>query len=748
MPGDTSKKPEKVTLVPVNPSPCTVKCPLGTNVKAYVSLVAAGRFAEALEVVRKTNPFPGICGRICPHPCEDECKRAEIDGPIAIAALKRFIADYELRSGIIPRAVVPEYKRAERGKEKVAIIGAGPAGLTCAADLAYRGFGITVFESLEAAGGMMAFGIPAYRLPRDILQIEIAAIEALGVDIRLDTPIKTKSAFDEIVKEFDAVFIATGAQKPLHLDIEGEDEVEHGVIDWVNYLQEVSTGRGKKPGDSVVIIGGGNTAVDCARVSLRLGAKDVRIVYRRSRKEMPAYENEVTEAQEEGVRFQFLSCPVKLLHKDGNLYGVECVRMRLGEKDASGRRKAIPIQGSRFTISCDAIIPAIGQQLDVSFGEMGKGLDFSDDGLLKIDPDTMATSMRGVFSGGDVITGAGSVVYAIASGHRAAQSIVRYIDELPLKVPEISSNQELELEVESVPAERAGRISFPILEISKRRSSFREVELGFTEGEAIKEAERCIRCGPCLECSECVGVCNNKQVIVDCTDQSQRIVRLPRDIYRNKVSELTYGSNFYEPHTLTINVNEQLCRGCGACEEICGYNAIQVLYQGDGIFTAKVNEDACRGCGTCVSVCPTGAIEQHCFSAERIHKYIDTMVKIRGIAVFACRWSSWVRSLTDISKHEALSVMCIGHVTAGDMLRAIERGARGVILIGCDDGCHYGFGKSAAQHSIRRALDTLSLLGYIEMGIRIIDITEETEAGLSGIIEQIYELEKMKGNSR
>jgi NADPH-dependent glutamate synthase beta subunit-like oxidoreductase/coenzyme F420-reducing hydrogenase delta subunit len=742
---ESVSKPEVLEMVPVNPSPCTLECPLGTNVKAYISLIAARRFSEALEVVRKTNPFPGICGRVCPHPCENECKRALIDEPIAIAALKRFIADYELRRGI-----VPAYMSHKSRKERIAVIGAGPAGLTCAADLAREGYRVTIFEALSAAGGMMAFGIPAYRLPRDILRIEVAAIEALGVEIRLNTPIGTEPSFDAITRDFDAVFIAAGAQIPLSLGITGEEEVAHGMIDWVTLLREVSSGRGKKPGDSVVVIGGGNTAVDCARVALRLGAKNVQVLYRRSRKEMPAYENEISEAQEEGVGFRFLSSPVQLLHENGSLIGIECERTRLGKKDESGRRRAIPIQDSRFTIPCDAVIPAVGQQLDVSFARKGNRPGVSGEGLIVVDPDTMSTKLKGVFSGGDAVTGASSVVDAIASGHRAARSIDRYLKGLPLKKEDLPINPEIrEFELEGQPANKASRMENTKTGIAERVHSFTEIEQGMTEREAVEEAKRCIRCGPCMECVECVGVCERAQAIVKYPDRSERIVRFPQDIGRKSTSSLKYGSRHFEPALFTVSIDERLCRGCGECEEVCGYDAMQVLYCGDGVFTARVNEDVCRGCGTCVSVCPTNAIEQQYFTRERMGNYIDEAGKSRGTAVFACRWSSWMRSTAGRPEQEALSVMCTGRVTAGDILNAIARGARGVLIIACDDDeCHYGFGKSAAKESVKRAADILSLLGHTENMIGIVDMTASDDESHNPVEEEIEKLKKIKGRAR
>jgi len=331
---------------PVLSSPCTAECPLGTNVKAYVSLIAAGRFSEALEEVRKTNPFPGICGRVCPHPCEDGCLRGEIDDPVAIAALKRFLADYELRRGIVPR-----YERLKKDQGRVAVVGAGPAGLTCAHDLASDGLEVAVFEALPVAGGMMAVGIPAYRLPKDILGIEIAAIEALGVDIRLNTTVGKDQDLEDLIEDYDAVFIGAGALRPRALGVPGERDVKKGLIDWVQFLRESGLGRGTCPGVTVVVIGGGNTAVDCARVALRLGTKNVKVLYRRSRPEMPAYSEEIFDAQEEGVEFHFLAAPVRLLVEKGSLVGMECIRMQLGKKDQSGRPRALPVPGDPLRCS-------------------------------------------------------------------------------------------------------------------------------------------------------------------------------------------------------------------------------------------------------------------------------------------------------------------------------------------------------------------------------------------------------------
>lgn len=734
-------------------SPCTVECPLETNVKAYVSLIAAGKFDEALEVVRLANPFPGICGRGCPHACEDKCIRGEIDEPISIAELKRFLTDYELRRGIIPRYNGPREKHG-----KIAVIGAGPAGLTCAADLTREGLGVTVFEALSEPGGMMAFGIPAYRLPRDILRVEIAAIEALGIEIRLNTPVGDSIKFNDIVRQFDAVFISAGAMRPRGLNIPGEEDVRHGLVNWVSFMREAAQGGGEKPGDSVVIVGGGNTAVDCARVSLRLGAKDVRIVYRRSREEMPAFKNEVSDAEEEGVEINFLAAPVRLFVEEGKLKGVECMRMKLGRKDKSGRRRPLPVPGSGFVISCDSVISAVGQELDTTFQGEEHGLRISDERLLVVDPDTMATTLKGVFAGGDAVTGASSVVEAIAAGHSAARSIIRYIRDFPLKYPEdeISYDlQELSLEYAIPPVTH--RIEASQLTVKERKYSFDEIDPGFNESQAVAEASRCMRCGPCMECVECVGECEKKQIIMEpeslqpgqgLNGKIEMLIRVPLDIHQ-KVAlagglPAQFGSGKYKLQAITAKIDEHLCRGCGMCEEVCGYRAVQVLYRGRGVFTARVDEDVCRGCGMCRAVCPTGAIDQNYFTSERRDRLVTEVLRGEGrglpVVIFACRWSDLLKYPSDSLPQNIVRVVCMGSVTGGDVLKTFEKGAAGVLLAGCTaDDCHYGSGRDRADENLRCVSSVLSLLGFGEKRLRFV---QRTSGSVRDIAKDLASMER------
>lgn len=712
-----SREEKYLEIEEIRSSPCSSECPLGTNVKAYISLIAAGKFSEALDVVRRTNPFPSICGRVCPHPCESECKRKDIDDAIAIAALKRFLTDYELRRGVIPR-----FEKKAPGKKTVAIIGAGPAGLTCAADCASEGYAVTVYEAQQVPGGMMALGIPAYRLPRDILKIEIDAVEALGVSLLLNTTVGRDISFEEVARRHDALFIATGAQKPGRSYIPGEDEITSGIINWVTLLKDAALNRGEKPGDSVVVVGGGNTAVDSARVALRLGAKNVTIAYRRTQEQMPAFEEEITDAREEGIAFQFLCMPSRLLHTEGKLTGVACTRMKLGKPDASGRPVPVPIENSEFVIPCDAIIPAIGQELDASFLTDKNKITVTKNHLIFADADTLLTSRKGVFAGGDAVLGASSIVEAIAAGHTAARSIQRYLHGIPLAEPEV---QEISGELTVVASSKAAkteRIRYSRLSPAERIRSFNEINSVYTEAEAVAEAQRCRRCGPCTECFLCVGVCEKKQLVIEPESHPKKsgavtpllIARASQKLHSfvNKKGPLpvSFNKKVFRASVFTARVDDALCRGCGLCEEICGFHALRVRFLSEGFFTATVDEDMCRGCGTCMSVCPTGAIDQQFFTSEKLFGQIQKRISrdTHKIVYLTCRWSAPAEEVLSNS----ITVMCSGRISAGDILRALELGARKVILHGCENElCHYGFGCIAAENNMNILAETMQLLG-------------------------------------
>jgi NADH-quinone oxidoreductase subunit F len=469
-------------------SACQHICPLSQDVPSYIGLLAQGKFDEAIKVVRKENPLPLICGRVCHSPCEDKCVAGEWGDPVAIRSLKRFLSDYEMNQGVI----VEEKSKAER-EERIAVVGSGPGGLTCAYYLALEGYKVTVFESQPVAGGMLALGIPEFRLPKDVLEYEIDRIRKLGVEIKTNTAIGKDIPLDKLKEEYKAVFIAIGAHKGLKMKIPGEEA--EGVIDAVEFLRDINLKREVKIGDKVIVVGGGNSAIDAARVAKRLG-KDTRILYRRTKAEMPAIKSEIDEAIIEGIDIQFLAAPTKVMSGNGKIEAVECINMELGDIDASGRRRPVPIQGSEFNVDVDTLILAISQEPDVSLLN-GNKLNVSKWNTLEVDPETLLTNVEGIFAGGDVITGPNTVTEAMAHGKVAAQMIDKYIRgeklerkyEVTRPALHVDPVQLSEEEVKSL--KKPGMPSAPV---AQRIENFEEVELGYKEADAITEAKRCLRC--------------------------------------------------------------------------------------------------------------------------------------------------------------------------------------------------------------------------------------------------------------
>jgi len=483
--------------------PCVSRCPAHVNAQGYIALISKGKYKEALDLIKEKIPLPGVIGRICPHPCEAECTRGTLDEPLAICSLKRFTAD---RAG--DELAQPEIRNS---KEKVAIIGSGPGGLSAAYYLAIEGYQVTIFEALPVAGGMLYVGIPAYRLPKDILEKEIQGIRELGVEIKTNTPIGKELSLTDLSEQgYKAIFISIGAHRSLRLGIPGEDSI--GVIDGVTFLRELNLGKRARLEGHIAIIGGGDVAIDAARSALRLGAKKVSILYRRSRAEMPASDEEIEAALAEGVDIQYLVAPVEALCQDGKLVGIRCSRMELGAPDASGRRRPLPIEGSEFDITVDMLLPAIGQAPEISFIE-GSDIETTKRGTIAADPLTLATNREGIFAGGDALTGPGIAIEAIAAGSRAAVSIDRY-----LRGEDITEGRALDEEKPEAIAEPPGerqykpRVKPRALSIRERRSSFREVELGLSEQMALQEAQRCLNCGICSECMQCIAACKAEAI--------------------------------------------------------------------------------------------------------------------------------------------------------------------------------------------------------------------------------------------
>ncbi|MGB3480094.1 MAG: FAD-dependent oxidoreductase [bacterium] len=472
-------------------SPCQYVCPLNQDVPAYIGYIARGQFEEAINIIRKENPLPLVCGRVCHHPCETKCRSGDGGDPIAIRALKRFAADYELKKGIKP---ITSQKLIY--EEKVAIIGSGPAGLTCGYYLAKEGYEITIFESLPVVGGMLAVGIPEYRLPREILNKEIDIIKEAGVTIKTDTQVENLDYLRE--QGYKSIFIATGAHKGFKMNIPGEDA--EGVMDAVEFLRAINLGEEVKIGERVAVIGGGNAAVDAARTAHRMGYEKVQIIYRRTRAEMPADVEEIEGAIEEGIDIRFLAAPIRVICSNGKLEGIECIRMKLGDFDETGRRRPIPIKGSEFTVNLDAMIYAIRQEPDLSFLKGNKKIQISKWNTIVTNSATFTTDEEGVFAGGDVVTGPATVTEAMGAGKIAAQSIHKYLRGKPVEKeykvtkpavyvePLKLSDAEMEELLESKSPK------MPSLSVSERARNFKEVHLGLNEEEAIIEAKRCLRC--------------------------------------------------------------------------------------------------------------------------------------------------------------------------------------------------------------------------------------------------------------
>jgi len=486
--------------------PCSAACPAGVNAHGYVALTSKGKFAEALDLITEAVPFPRVLGRICTHPCESKCTRGEIDQPVSICALKRFVADNSCTESSLRRTHAKIKKVRPTGPPQVAIVGSGPAGLTAARDLARLGHRPTVFEALPVAGGMIAVGMPRFRLPREVRQTDINDILNLDIEIRTSTPIGKDLTLQNLQRQgYKAILIATGAHRNQRLNIPGENL--SGVIDSIAFLQAFNLKQPVRVGYKVVVIGGGYTAIDSARTAIRLHCEKVHILYRRSLEEMPANPEEVTEAREEGVDIDYLAAPVRIVGQQGKVIGVECIRMRLGEPDKSGRRRPIPIEGSEFFVEADTVIVAVGQRPDLSFLGGDTTLTEGRNQIL-VEHSTMSTKVPGIFAAGDCADIPRPVINAIATGRRAAISIDRY-----LRGEELSKNypwgrvKPVEVDLQDIFLPPIERQKMPLLRYEYRLGNFEEVELGFNANTAVKEAKRCLNCAGCSECLECVQAC-------------------------------------------------------------------------------------------------------------------------------------------------------------------------------------------------------------------------------------------------
>lgn len=500
--------PGAYAIEKVDKAPCRLGCPAGLNVQGYVQMVKAGNYERALEIIMEELPLPGVLGRVCPHGCEDACRRGEVEDAVAIRDLKRLASDQ-----FDPRKVKLECLPPR--KEKVAIIGSGPAGLSAAYHLARNGILSTIYEALPEPGGMLRVGIPAHRLPRKVLDQEIELITNLGVEIKTNTPLGPEMTIDSLLADgYKAVYLALGAHKGIELAIPGEKAA--GVRQGVDFLREVNLTGKTEVGSKVAIIGGGNVAIDVSRSAVRLGAKEVTIIYRRTRAEMPAWEEEIEAAEAEGTNIVYLAAPQEVLVADGKVVGLRCIKMELTEPDSSGRKRPVPIPGSEYEIEIDQLIPAIGQRPDLSALEDVTGLTFSRWGTVEVDAISCATDMDGVFAGGDLQSGPWIAIGAVAAGREAAESIIRYIDGADLQEGRepLPSSEPFYRPIPT-DGEKQARLKMPELPVEQRAGNFDEVELGYEAEAGRKEADRCLNCSYCCECYQCVSACLAEAVVHD-----------------------------------------------------------------------------------------------------------------------------------------------------------------------------------------------------------------------------------------
>jgi formate dehydrogenase beta subunit len=667
--------------------PCQVACPLHMEIGEYVDLVAQGKVMEALQVIRDGNPFPSICAYVCTHPCEDACRRSQVDKPIAIRALKRFAVEF---GG--DRMIQLEAETTQ--SERVAVVGSGPAGLACAYYLRKFGYPVTIFEAYSELGGMLRVGIPQYRLPREVVDTEVQRLIHMGVEIKANTRVISLDLLFDM--GYKAVFITVGAHQSLRMGIEGEESP--GVIDGATFLREVNLGLKPSLGEEVAVVGGGNVAMDAARAAVRLGASKVSILYRRSRAEMPASPDEIEQALEEGVETMFLVAPTKMKRGNGRL-SVTCVRMELGEPDAGGRRRPVPIEGSEFNREFDTLITAIGQAPQISEDfrlRIGKG------STIQVDPVTLTTNRVGVFAGGDAVTGPATVTQALASGRQAAFRINDYLQHrYPLVDKEVEETLSGELLPETIEMIRKiERLEPPLLPPEARAKEFKAVELIYDWEAAVDEARRCLRCGMGAEI-----------------------------LFQDK------------------------CATCLTCLRVCPYH-VPYLDEGGAI---QIPADQCQACGICVTECPARAIVlRKPYDRRHIDEELEHALKSAAeskskplIIGFCCQYglfgtgalaSLWREGKAGIW---IVPVLCVAKLEEGHVLRAFEMGAEGVFIAGCGEQCsreNTAFWVLQRVERIRRALSQIGLEPERLQTFNLHATEGDTAEALDNFTEQIGRL--------
>lgn len=572
-------------------APCQLACPANTDCQGYVGLIANGRFDDALKLIKDRIALPASIGRVCPHPCEKACRRAKVEEPINIAQLKAFAADLDLKGD----AYLPEVAKST-GK-KVAIVGGGPAGLTAALYLRTKGHQVTVFDMMDKMGGMLRYGIPRYRLPKEVLDSEISVIEKTGVRLVNNVKYGKDITLDMLKSVNDAVILAPGAWKSTPMRVKGEDI--NGVYGGIDFLRSVIQGKSVEIGDRVAVCGGGNTAMDACRTAVRLGAKEVYVIYRRTEQEMPAEEIEIKESKEEGVIYKFLTNPVEIHGENGRVCGMTLQLMELGEPDASGRRRPVAMEGKTEYLPVDSVIMAIGQKFDPTDFS---GVELTDRGTIMADEDTFETSIEGVFAIGDATNkGASIAIAAIGEADKCVKVVDAYLkgEELDFAPKYISKRDEDRIDVSG--KEVQPRTVAKVLDAQDRKQNFNEVSLGLTMEEAQKEAQRCLECG-CREYFKC------KLLSV-----AQRYDINPERFAGEMPQKYTRDENAF------IERNTAKCILCGlcvrSCKEVMDISAIGLLGRGfktsiSPAFALPLDQTKCTNCGLCVKLCPTGALTE------------------------------------------------------------------------------------------------------------------------------------------
>ncbi len=646
------KSPADRSLVP----PCQAACPLKMDIREYIDLVAQGKVMEALQVIRDGNPFPSICAYVCTSPCEEACRRGQVDKPVAVRALKRFAVEFggERMIGAEP---LPEKYR-----HRVAVVGSGPAGLACSYYLRKLGYPVTVFEAHSAVGGMLRVGIPRYRLPGEVLDIEVQRLKQMGVQISTNTRVESLELLFE--NGYEAVFVTIGAHQGLRLGIEGEESP--GVIDGATFLREVNLGLNPSPGERVAVVGGGNVAIDAARTALRVGTKEVTVIYRRSGEEMPAEHDQVEQALEEGVQFIFLTAPVRISKSGGRLL-LTCMKMKLEDPGDGGRKKPVPVEGSEWEMEFDGIITAIGQapQAPADFRiRMGRG------STIQVDPLTLTTNRKGVFAGGDAVTGPATVVEALAAGRKAALRIDDYLQHrYPFPDREKREYLQGELHPNTIRLiKKMERLEPPLLPVEKRGKDFEPLEFVYNWEDAITEARRCLWCGMGAEI-----------------------------------------------------LSQDRCPSCLNCLRICPYEVPRLDESG----AVVIPPDQCLACGMCVAECPAKAItlrkpyDHRHISGELDHiERSVSQVRSRPIIIgFCCQYGLYgTGALAGIWRRPRdnfwiVPVLCAARVEAEHLLRSFEIGVEGVFVAGCGAQCARENTAFWVRHRVEKARKALVQMG-------------------------------------